>query len=332
VLDNVPRPGAGGNPAEPLLVKAPGVATLLTTRFREAVPAGVQQAFNEAVDSPVSRAAKQQIGTAEEPGRWLEWLNRPLQWVPPACLMVLRGHTRPVTSVAFTAGGRTAVSAGDYTLRVWDLAGGRCTAVLEGHAKGVERLAVSADGQTAVSAAGDNTLRVWDLAGGRNTAVLEGHTAFVKSVAVTADGRTAVSAAGDNTLRVWDLARSRCTAVLAANTEWVSGVAVTPDGRTAVLRGYRSTVVWDLAGGRFIASHVTESEGAKTAWATAAGHPKTVDQDLHGLTLRSPTGEAVIARFPGSFTSADGSPDGRHVVAGDGRGGVYLLRLHERRS
>jgi hypothetical protein len=42
VLDNVPRPGAGGNPAEPLLVKAAGVATLLTTRFREAVPAGVR--------------------------------------------------------------------------------------------------------------------------------------------------------------------------------------------------------------------------------------------------------------------------------------------------
>ena len=42
VLDNVPRPGAGGNLAEPLLVKAPGVATLLTTRFREAVPSGVR--------------------------------------------------------------------------------------------------------------------------------------------------------------------------------------------------------------------------------------------------------------------------------------------------
>src|SRR5262249_4668465 len=41
VLDNVPRPGAAGNVAEPLLVKAAGVATVLTTRFREVVPDGV---------------------------------------------------------------------------------------------------------------------------------------------------------------------------------------------------------------------------------------------------------------------------------------------------
>ena len=38
----MPRPGTNGNNAESLLVKAPGVATLLTTRFREAVPAGVR--------------------------------------------------------------------------------------------------------------------------------------------------------------------------------------------------------------------------------------------------------------------------------------------------
>src|SRR5205814_825032 len=43
ILDNVPSPGPpGGSLAEPLLVKAAGVATLLTTRFRQAVPGGVR--------------------------------------------------------------------------------------------------------------------------------------------------------------------------------------------------------------------------------------------------------------------------------------------------
>jgi hypothetical protein len=86
-----------------------------------------QQAFNEPEGSPVSCAARERVGTAEEPGRWLSWENRPREWVPPACLLVLRGHKGFVTSVAVTADVRTAVSGGtDGTVRVWDLARGRC--------------------------------------------------------------------------------------------------------------------------------------------------------------------------------------------------------------
>src|SRR5262249_12728433 len=41
VLDNVPRGGGSDGLAAKLMVRGHGVATLLTTRFREAVPAGV---------------------------------------------------------------------------------------------------------------------------------------------------------------------------------------------------------------------------------------------------------------------------------------------------
>ena len=47
---------------------------------------------------------------------------------------------------------------------------------------------------------------------------------------------------------------------------------------------------------------------------------------------RDTTSGAILARFPGSFSDVACSEDGRHVVAGDGRGGVYLLTLHARRS
>jgi hypothetical protein len=52
----------------------------------------------------------------------------------------------------------------------------------------------------------------------------------------------------------------------------------------------------------------------------------------YGLTHRDTTSGAILARFPGSFSDVACSEDGRHVVAGDGRGGVYLLTLHARRS
>jgi hypothetical protein len=62
-----------------------------------------------------------------------------------------------------------------------------------------------------------------------------------------------------------------------------------------------------------------------------SGLVSIVARDPYGLTLRDTTSGAILARFPGSFTVSACSANGRHVVAGDGRGGVYLLRLHTRR-
>src|SRR5262249_11040150 len=125
-----------------------------------------QQAYNEPADSPVSRAAQVRVGSGEAPERWLEWVNRPREWRPPACLMALLGRADGVSCVALSADGRTAVS-GSKEIRVWDLAQGRCTAILEGHTDWVWGVALSADGRTAVSWSNDKTVRVWDLATGR---------------------------------------------------------------------------------------------------------------------------------------------------------------------
>jgi WD40 repeat protein len=109
-------------------------------------------------------------------------------------------------------------------------------------------------------------------------------------------------------------------------------VAVSADGRTAVSGAEDETVrVWDLATGRCIATHAEGSEEAQRAWATAdTGRTATTALETHGLTLRNTSSGAPLARFPGTFTAAACSADGRHVIAGDGRGGVYLLRLHTR--
>ena len=154
------------------------------------------------------------------------------------------------------------------------------------------------------------------------------------SVALAGDGRTAVSGSDDRTVRVWDLAVGLCTAKLKGHTGNVRSVAVSADGRTAVSGSDDETVrVWDLAGGRCTASHAAGSEEARRAWATAdSSLTSTVAIEPYGLTLRDPTSGTILAHFPGSFSSSACSADGRHVVAGDGRGSVYLLTLQARRS
>jgi WD40 repeat protein len=210
---------------------------------------------------------------------------------------------------------------------VWDLRGGSCSAVLEGHATLVRAVAVSVDGRTAVSGAGDMTVRVWDLRGGC-CALLEGHTGSVTAVAVSADGRTAVSGARDRTVRVWDLRGGSCSAVLEGHTGRVTAVAVSADGRTAVSGADDKTVrVWDLRGGSCSAVHPSDSPEAIAAWASVRGAGSfhaSLSNDGVALTCAP---DSVLARFSGSFTRAACSPDGNFLIAGDGRGQVYLLRL-----
>ena len=193
---------------------------------------------------------------------------------------------------------------------------------------------MTGDGRTALSGSTDGTVRVWDLGEGHCTAVLKEHTDAVVDLAVTKDGRTAVSGSSDRTIRVWDLASGRCTAVLEGHTGRIDSVAVTADGRTVVSRSdNRWVCVWDVACSRCTATHEEGSKAARRVWATATNglaSTTAIEREPYGLTFRDTTSRAILARFPGSFTDAACSSDRRRVIAGDGRGGVYLLRLHTR--
>jgi hypothetical protein len=112
----------------------------------------------------------------------------------------------------------------------------------------------------------------------------------------------------------------------------VLSVALSADGRTAVSGSNDKTVrVWDLSSGQCRAVHPGDSPEARRAW-ESVGTPGgfTVQCGDLFLEVRATGAEDIRARFPGQFTDAACSPDGRHVVAGDGSGQVYLLRLCSR--
>ena len=60
--------------------------------------------------------------------------------------------------------GRRVVSASDdRTLKVWDVATGKCVATLEGHSGGVRSVAMFPDGRRVVSGSTDNALKFWGV-------------------------------------------------------------------------------------------------------------------------------------------------------------------------
>ena len=233
---------------------------------------------------------------------------------------VIKGHSDKVRGIAVTPDGRKCVSGSwDKTLKVWDLASGKCIATMRGHADYVGGVAVTSDGRTILSASKDKTIRVWDLASGKCIFVLEGHASGVYRVAVTPDARTAVSCSEDRTLKVWDLVSAKCIATLEGHAGEVASVDITPDGRKAVSCSNDKTLkIWDLASGKCIATLSGHADYVRDVAVTPNGLNIISCSDDKTLKVWDLATGMCIATLEGHASTVYGvavTPDARTAVS-----------------
>jgi RNA polymerase sigma factor (sigma-70 family) len=186
----------------------------------------------------------------------------PLQGpVEPKEMATLKGHNRPVYSVAFAPDGKTlASSAGDGTIRLWDAATAKPRTTLKGHTSTVQTIAFAPDGKTLASGSNDGTIRVWDLAAPKELTAFARPQAGYFSVAFSPDGKTLASGAGDSTtgrevLSVWDVATGKEQVIFNGKSNQVHSVAFSPDGKVLASGSEDGTVrFWDPTAGNLLAA------------------------------------------------------------------------------
>jgi WD40 repeat protein/tRNA A-37 threonylcarbamoyl transferase component Bud32 len=157
----------------------------------------------------------------------------------------LLGHTKGVTTVAYSSDGTRLVSgSADGTAKVWDAQTGQERFMVEHSGPG--SVAFSPDGSRLVSIGMDRTAKVWDADNGKELYSIEG--TFSGPLVFTPGGKYIVSGR-DGMLKVWDAATGKVTRSLSGA---LAPVAFSSDGKRFLCGSNDNTKVWDVQTGQVI--------------------------------------------------------------------------------
>ncbi len=131
--------------------------------------------------------------------------------IAPSALMVqerftLSGHPGGVQQLAFDRTAKLLASAGDGTIKIWDLSTGNPLKDLtdkEVQPVTGDALAFSSSGKLLVTA-GVQTAQVWDVASGHPVCTCQGHQAGKLSIAMSPDDLRLATATGRQ-VKLWDV-------------------------------------------------------------------------------------------------------------------------------
>jgi hypothetical protein len=241
----------------------------------------------------------------------------------------LEGHERAVMTVALSADGRRALTAGsDKSVVLWDVQTGQVKHRLEGHTSWVRAVQFAPDGTHALSCGDDATIRMWDLAKGNLVSTWNNPKGWVRCLAYLPDGKRCVAGGDDRVVTLWDASKGQALRTYKGHTGFVLCLAVSKDGGRVLSGSMDFTArLWDVETG----AELKKLEGHKgnvTGVALTPNGRQALTTSADG-TVRLwdlATGKEVrqFAGHQGTVWCVTVTPDGKQALTG---GADRTLRL-----
>ncbi|HEX6186776.1 MAG TPA: hypothetical protein VFZ40_01740, partial [Pyrinomonadaceae bacterium] len=166
--------------------------------------------------------------------------------VPKPELVVQTGHTGDVNSLKFSPDGRTLVSEGDKTIKLWDAGNGHELRTLVGH----QFLNFSVDGKTFTTVTGKK-ITVWDTTSGKELRTVTMSFAVSFPFAFTQDGKTVATLAlsidsvrkqPEYMIKLGDAVTGQELRSFPISRGSLIGMAFSPNGRTLAYESLEKTI------------------------------------------------------------------------------------------
>jgi WD40 repeat protein len=249
----------------------------------------------------------------------------------PQLVQILRGHTSPVLTVAFSPDGKTIASGShDGTIIMWDIATHQPIRKIKSLPVDVFSVAFSPDGKTLVSANGWADIIRWNVETGKPIGEpLVGHSSAITSIAFSPDGKILASASWDDTVVLWNVATGQMIGqALRGHTKDVYSLAFSPDGKTlATGSSDQTTILWDVQTGKPIGEPLHGHDDAVRGLAFSSdGKAIASAGDSSIILWNTETHEQIGQLLSDGFSinSVAFSPDGTSLVAGYGDQSIRL--------
>ena len=238
----------------------------------------------------------------------------------------LTGHTKNITSLAFSQDGTT-VAAGseDKTIVVWDVESRRQLATLTGHAETVGSLLFNHDGEILLSGDYGGSIMRWDLEKMKTIdSPVKGFGDSISSIFLAPDGHVKAAALEKNWVILLNVnddpplgRRVRVPDIGSAN------VAFSPDGRFLASAGeFGDVLIWNVASGQQSGEPLSGHDRQASSLAFSPDGKTLVSGSMDGtvtfwdMATRKALGQPLKPQGRSPVWSLAWGPDGKSVVEG----------------
>ena len=160
----------------------------------------------------------------------------------------LNGHFGEVNAIALTPDGKTLVSGGLKTIKIWNLETGEVKKNIgDAHKNKITTLVVTPNGKMLVSGSTEKTIKIWDIKTGELLRSIAGQNSQVNSLAITPDGQTLVSVGSDKLMELWNIQTGgRILTRIPDKESEVNVLAFSRDGQILVTGSNNGTIrLWN---------------------------------------------------------------------------------------